>query len=315
MDNLTISSTPERCRMEPRITQPRLREGFAGQDMFVIPRPIIANTLRHPLFRSLYPTDIGWYPAARYHFRERPAGARQDHIMLCVGGHGYVVIDGVENHLRTGNLLVIPRNVRHVYWAAEDAPWSLYWMHFLGEEADYYLERLPVPGSPVPVDRSTQNEAVRLFRDCLHSLEQGYSLESLVYAAQAARHILSLLLFRNHALRVERLEDGRNTQLELIIDLMRTQLAEQFSLKEFAERAGLSVSHFSELFRKYTDHSPMAYFTQLRIRHACRLLDLTAKPVKVVAFESGYVDPYYFSRVFKNVMGIPPERYRSIKKG
>jgi len=48
---------------------------------------------------------------------------------------------------------------------------------------------------------------------------------------------------------------------------------------------------------------------------ACRLLDLTDKPVKVVAIETGYRDPYYFSRLFKKVMGHSPERYREIKKG
>lgn len=301
--------------MELAITQPRLRQGFAGQEMFVIPRPIIASTIHHPLFRPLYPTDIGWYPEARYHFRERPAGAGQNHIMLCVDGDGYVVIEGVENHLTAGNLLIIPRGLEHVYWAAEDSPWSIYWMHFLGEEADYYLERLSPPGRPVPVDKKTEDEAVRLYRDCLQSLQAGYSLKSLIYAAQAARHILSLLLFRNRALRDERLEDGQNIKIEAVIDLMLKRLTTQTSLHEFAAHAGLSVSHFSELFRNYTGQSPMAYLTQLRIRHACRLLDLTTKPIKIVAFESGYADPYYFSRVFKKVMDIPPERYRSIKKG
>ena len=63
---------------------PRLRQGFAGQDMYVIPRPILAEARRHPLVRPLYPTDIGWYPQARYHYRERPGGAAQDHLMMCV---------------------------------------------------------------------------------------------------------------------------------------------------------------------------------------------------------------------------------------
>jgi YesN/AraC family two-component response regulator len=31
--------------------------------------------------------------------------------------------------------------------------------------------------------------------------------------------------------------------------------------------------------------------------------------------ETGYSDPYYFSRVFKKVMGISPDKYRVIKKG
>jgi YesN/AraC family two-component response regulator len=31
--------------------------------------------------------------------------------------------------------------------------------------------------------------------------------------------------------------------------------------------------------------------------------------------ETGYSDPYYFSRVFKKIMGISPDKYRAIKKG
>ncbi|MFQ5609817.1 MAG: helix-turn-helix domain-containing protein, partial [Woeseiaceae bacterium] len=60
---------------------------------------------------------------------------------------------------------------------------------------------------------------------------------------------------------------------------------------------------------------PMAFFIQLRMRHACRLLDLSDRPVKIVALETGYSDPYYFSRVFKKAMGLSPEKYRAIKKG
>lgn len=45
------------------------------------------------------------------------------------------------------------------------------------------------------------------------------------------------------------------------------------------------------------------------------LLDLSNKPIKSVVIETGYRDPYYFSRVFKKSMGISPEKYRDIKKG
>ena len=52
----------------------QLREGFEGQDMFVIPRPILGQAATHPLVRSAYPTDIGWFPNAAHHFRERANG-------------------------------------------------------------------------------------------------------------------------------------------------------------------------------------------------------------------------------------------------
>ncbi len=293
----------------------RMREGFAGQDMYVIPRPILADASRHPLVQPLYPTDIGWLPEARYHFRSRPGGAGQDHLMLCVRGHGHVIVEDRENHLQPGELLIIPRNRSHTYWAEDDDPWSIYWMHFLGEEASYYLERIPGPGRPAPVDQATQEEAMRLFRDCLDTLETGYTMPNLIYAAQSARHILSLLLFRNRAWPAEPLRERRQVQLAETLNYMRERISEPVRLDDLALNAGLSTSHFSEMFRDETGLSPMAYFTHLRIRQACRMLDLTPKRIKTIAVETGYSDPYYFSRAFKKVMGLSPGKYRAIKKG
>lgn len=293
----------------------QLREGFEGQDMYVIPRPILARASRHPLIRSIYPTDIGWFPAASHHYRHRESGAVEDHLMMCVDGHGYAEVDGATAHLQAGQLLVIPRGRHHRYWAADDQPWSIYWMHFLGEDAAYYVDRLPVPGQPVPVDSAAQDEAVRLFRDCLDALKDGYGTPNLIYAAQSAQHILSLLLFRNSSMPEDRRIAERRERLEVALEFMQQNVDQSLTLADFARSANLSVSHFSEMFRAQTGESPMAYFIHLRMRQACRLLDLTDKPVKAVASEIGYRDPYYFSRVFKRAMGVAPDRYRAIKKG
>lgn len=293
----------------------QMRDGFAGQDMFVIPRPILARARRHPLIRSVYPTDIGYFPTAAHHYRDRPNGAAQDHLILCVDGHGYASIDGEETQLKAGELLIIPRETRHAYWASEDTPWSTYWVHFLGDDAAFYLERLPRRGQPVPVAPGDMAEAVRLFRYCLDALYEGYGQQTLIYAAQSVQHILSLLLYRNHALPTESHRRNWRSNLESMVEFMQENLAEPLRLDDFAQHAGLSVSHFSDLFRSQTGQSPMAFFIQLRMRQACRLLDLSDRPVKIVALETGYSDPYYFSRVFKKAMGLSPEKYRAIMKG
>lgn len=293
----------------------RLREGFSGQEMFVIPRPVLADARRHPLVRPLFPTDVGWFPRARFHYRERPLGADEDHLMMCVGGRGSVQIDGDSHELREGHLLIIPRKSRHTYWASEDAPWSIYWMHFLGDDAEYYLERIADPGQPAAIDAQTLEEAVRLFRDCLGALQSGYSLPNLIYAAQSARHILSLLLFRNPALPLPDVDAARQQQLKAIIDFMHENVTRQLTLRELAHRAGHSVSHFSDWFKAQTGQSPMTCFVQLKVRFACRLLDQTDRSIKAIAFDAGYSDPYYFSRVFSKVMGLSPVKYRAIKKG
>lgn len=306
------------CEVMDILTMPetiKLREGFAGQDMFVIPRPVLGRAKQHPLIRSVYPTDIGWFPTAGHHFRQRPGGASQDHLMLCVGGQGFVETDGQRIHLRKDHFLIIPKDTAHTYWAAEDDPWSIYWVHFLGDDADYFVERGPRACQPVPIDTATREEAVRLFRYCLDGLDDGYGLPTLIYAAQSTQHLLSLLLYRNRSVPSDnRLSPGRSS-IDASIDHMQNHLNENLRLEDFARTAGMSVSHFSERFRRQTGQSPMAYFIQMRMRLACRLLDLSGKPVKAVASEIGYRDPYYFSRIFKKSMGISPDKYREIKKG
>ncbi|WP_185236683.1 AraC family transcriptional regulator [Teredinibacter franksiae] len=38
-------------------------------------------------------------------------------------------------------------------------------------------------------------------------------------------------------------------------------------------------------------------------------------PFLPIAVEVGYEDPYYFSRVFRKLMGLPPRQYRILRKG
>jgi AraC family transcriptional regulator of arabinose operon len=55
----------------------------------------------------------------------------------------------------------------------------------------------------------------------------------------------------------------------------------------------------------------MDYFIHLKIQEACKLLVLSRLSISEIAYELGYEDPYYFSRIFKKVMGTSPLQYRS----
>ena len=197
MDILRISwivSAWYRVQGNSQVTAPKLREGFTGQEMHVIPRPTLSQARKHPLLGPLCPTDVGWYPRARYHFRERPSGAPEHHLMLCINGQGTVEVSGNAHTLRSGQILVIPSHRRHRYWADDRVPWSIYWMHFEGADALHFLENLPGPGVPVAIDAVAQRSAVALFRQCLGILDGGYSMPNLICAAQTARHLLAVLL-------------------------------------------------------------------------------------------------------------------------
>jgi YesN/AraC family two-component response regulator len=62
-------------------------------------------------------------------------------------------------------------------------------------------------------------------------------------------------------------------------------------------------------------YSPKDYFIHLKVQRACGLLSRSDKTIHEIAYEMRYSDPYYFSRLFKKVIGISPRRYRETTEG
>jgi two-component system response regulator YesN len=54
--------------------------------------------------------------------------------------------------------------------------------------------------------------------------------------------------------------------------------------------------------------TPSAVINRERVMLAYRLIHEQGKSVKEAAYAVGYQDPFYFSRVFKRTLGIPPSQ-------
>lgn len=54
---------------------PQKGEGFPGQRIVVLPGSVVARAMVNPLLGGLFPTDVGYFPNAIGHLRERPEGA------------------------------------------------------------------------------------------------------------------------------------------------------------------------------------------------------------------------------------------------
>lgn len=84
----------------------------------------------------------------------------------------------------------------------------------------------------------------------------------------------------------------------------------EMSLSEVAEMFRVSTSYLSKLFRRHLDTSFTEYLTSRRIEAAKQIISHHPElPFKDVCLQVGYGDPFYFSRVFKQVEGIPPKEF------
>ncbi len=289
------------------------RDGFQGQIQYVIPRPILNSAAQHILVSGLYPTDIGWYPQARQHYRQREEGADQNILIICIQGQGWFELDGRRRQLRRNQALLVPKDKAHIYGASQRDPWTIQWVHFTGEDAPYYLT-LMRSGFTLNIQPDLIPRIERLFHDAYEALSGGFNQQTIICSAQIVRHILGLLFFNNKAFS-PKTKTGRYRNMEPVIRYMKKHVDMPLTIEQMAEQAGLSTPHFSRLFSQQAGFAPMEYFIHLKIQRACRLLTLTQLRIKEISSRLGYSDQYYFSRIFHKVMGISPAAYRRVQSG
>jgi AraC-like DNA-binding protein len=288
--------------------------GFRGEIVHVIPRPTLERFVQFYLARQLYVTDVGWFPRVRGHYCQRDHGAEQNILIVCVKGEGWCEIGGKTEIIRPGQALLVPRGKPHTYGASPKNPWSIHWVGFLGDDADFYVQMLPQNSWTVNISRTALQQMRDDFRSMYHCVRLGYAGHNIYYLTHAVRHILGLLFYGNRAYAPEMREQSRY-DLDAWIEFMAERIGGNLTLKEMARHAGLSAQHFSNIFRQRTGASPVEFFIHLKIQRACQLLDTTSKSIFEVGRTIGYEDPYYFSRIFRKVMAVSPSQYRKHRVG
>lgn len=290
---------------------PRLHRHFhrsLPRAWITLPEPMQRRAQDDPLLRGLFPSHVGYFPQARDHKIVREAGLKSVVFNYCVKGRGFCTIAGAGHLAKAGDLMVIPAGEAHAYGSDPDQPWTLHWFHAMGTHLPRLLALLGVTRESPIVRLGRAPELESLFVEVREALEDDYSEQQLLYAAQALTHLFGVMI----RLRARGHGEPQATQRVLAtVQHMKKQLGTLRSVAELAALAGLSPSHYSELFRRCTGHAPKEYWMRLRIHRAAQLLDTTDLPVHVIALEVGFSDPLHFSRAFRRVHELSPRKYRA----
>lgn len=101
----------------------------------------------------------------------------------------------------------------------------------------------------------------------------------------------------------------RNIQdkyLERALKILRERYQENLTLKTVADDLFISDSYLGKLFKSKTGYTFLEMLTLYRIKAAVDLLQNTDKKIYEIAYEIGYSDAKYFSKVFRKVAGVKP---------
>lgn len=303
------------CRELKSKVMIKRKDGFSGERALVLPLSIVQEMENDPFSSILHITDIGYYPKAWHHFRERSEPISQFVFIYCTEGKGWYRTGEQEYAVTANQYFILPAGTAHAYGADEHDPWTIYWIHFKGKLAAHFALQSLRPVEIKPGIHSRISNRIDLFEEIFRTLEMGYSHENLLYACSIFYHYLGTLRYLQQYRDAARLETEKNDVVTAAIHFMRENIEKKLTLQEIAEHTGYSPSHFSVLFSKRTGYAPLAYFNLLKIQQACQLLDFTDMKINQVCFKIGIEDSYYFSRLFSKIMGMSPLAYKKMKKG
>ena len=102
--------------------------------------------------------------------------------------------------------------------------------------------------------------------------------------------------------------------VELSLQLIEGSYDRNISLDEICREAAVSRNYFCYLFKREVGVSVWNYLTQLRMERAKKLLEETDLRSYEIAFQVGYDNPSYFSRIFKKYEQMTPNEYRENRK-
>jgi len=144
----------------------------------------------------------------------------------------------------------------------------------------------------------TAEDMARLNKSVSSILEKG-----IFTTQETLDHITSALAHRT--------QNGSESQraTRKAMAFIHSHYKEPISRHDLADHVGLSERHLNRSFIQELGISPMTYLNRFRIQKARRLLEDGGKGITEIAMEIGFSSSGYFTRVFRDEVGISPSAY------
>ena len=130
------------------------------------------------------------------------------------------------------------------------------------------------------------------------------------------QHLLGGLGFLHTALsklpeNIFRVPAATDPRIQQILNLLNSSCCiGHYTNRQLAKRIRMSENGFIQLFTECVGKPPQQYYREKRIARACCLLLFSPSGIDAIAAETGFVDRYHFTRVFKQITGSTPGVYR-----
>ena len=227
-------------------------------------------------------------------------------ICLVTKGKCTVKFDRTRFEVKENDVFVIFPSVEYTLECGDDL--NLMYVSFIGTRVSEIMTRLGITKKCCFFNEMSH---IRFF------WEQEFSCRNEFLDLVSESVILYTFSEIGHKVSAEK-EDDETVKASGSMLFVKKFIDENFgdpniSLESVSNRFQYNKKYLSHHFKRVFGMGVSEYLNTLRISYAVSLIDQRHLFVQEIAFRCGYKDPFYFSRVFKKIIGISPKEMIKMK--
>lgn len=247
-------------------------------------------------------------------FRPYEAYGPHQHVRIEINyvkkGNCLLHLENESISFKEDEMMIICSNVNHTFEAGREGT-TLMQLEFLPE---VFARFHPAgTGEPAPVTLfSEENRLIKIVNNvrimrAVQRIVNELNAKNKYYRQLVLMYYAELLILIYRHMDEVFLPMCTNEVLRKAVSYLRLNYRSDLSISEVAEKAGVGERYIRKLFARHLNMSPLDFLNQIRINKSIELLRNTEMSVKQICFASGFKSPQYFSRAFKQQMGISPK--------
>ena len=215
-------------------------------------------------------------------------------IMLYLEGDGYMRTEIGDVPFGKGTIIIVPPDIKH------------------GSVSENGFKNISVSGE---FEGYFHFDTVKALED--NDSEEGSQLARMIYNNRYGNESYLSSLCTAYICFIMQLFKAcgslQKAVEKIVVEISQYAFDSQIDLARLLQKSGYSEDYIRSCFKQFTGKTPNDFLTDIRIRHACFLIDVYRDELSLnrISGQCGYIDYVYFSKKFKSVMGISPREYRN----
>ncbi|MBR5586489.1 MAG: helix-turn-helix transcriptional regulator [Clostridia bacterium] len=216
-------------------------------------------------------------------------------------GKAKICLGGVEKELKRDDIFFILPAVSYTFYDTEN--FAYMYISFMGIRGNAIMEQIGINRrnfvfEDFPELCETWKKGINYKNEVVDILSEGLLMQT--FAAIGNR----VLMADN---RTKEGAGNRMPEIKKYIDINFSD--SDLSLEMLAEKFCYNKNYISSAFKKLFGMGVREYLNMVRVNNACVLMEQNDKSVEEIASLCGYGDRMYFSKVFKEKIGVSPKQY------